>query len=221
MTCAGIKSHCTATREVQPKLGSLPFDEPRRFTYIHWRSISATCPDRLYTKQGRVAMLSAKSPQGRTRAVGSPFHPRQLQQSLGFSSPQGVKRLVNGGHQKQRECIECNAQGQGLPPELKQSIDDFVQENTIVVFMKGTKEIPQCGFSNTVVQILNQLNAPYVTVNILENDMLRNGMKEYSLWPTFPQVYIGGEFFGGCDIMIESYQSGELQEVLEIALLSN
>ena len=128
---------------------------------------------------------------------------------------------MNGGHQKQRECIECNAQGQGLPPELKQSIDDFVQENTIVVFMKGTKEIPQCGFSNTVVQILNQLNAPYVTVNILENDMLRNGMKEYSLWPTFPQVYIGGEFFGGCDIMIESYQSGELQEVLEIALLSN
>ena len=178
------------------------------------------CPDQSNTMQGRVAMMSAKSPQGCTRALGSSFHPRQFQ-SLRFSSPRIMKRLVNERHRKQRGCIECSAQGQGLPPELKQSIDDFVQENTVVVFMKGTKEIPQCGFSNTVVQILNQLNVPYVTVNILENDMLRNGMKEYSLWPTFPQVYIGGEFFGGCDIMIESYQSGELQEVLEIALLSN
>ena len=89
-----------------------------------------------------------------------------------------------------------------------------------MVFMKGTKEMPMCGFSNTVVQILQTLNAPFVTVNILENDVLRNGMKEYSAWPTFPQVYVDGEFFGGCDIMIESYQSGELAEVLEAALNS-
>ena len=115
--------------------------------------------------------------------------------------------------------VRCKA-GEGLPPELKQSIDDFVQENTVVVFMKGTKDMPMCGFSNTVVQILNQLNVPYVTVNVLDNDVLRNGMKEYSMWPTFPQVYVSGEFYGGCDIMIESYTSGELQETLEIALLS-
>lgn len=115
--------------------------------------------------------------------------------------------------------VRCRA-GEGLPPELKQSIDDFVQENTVVVFMKGTKDMPMCGFSNTVVQILNQLNVPYVTVNILDNDVLRSGMKEYSMWPTFPQVYVSGEFYGGCDIMIESYTSGELQEALEIALLS-
>lgn len=115
--------------------------------------------------------------------------------------------------------VRCKA-GEGLPPELKESIDDFVQENTVVVFMKGTKDMPMCGFSNTVVQILNQLNVPYVTVNVLDNDVLRNGMKEYSMWPTFPQVYVSGEFYGGCDIMIESYTSGELQETLEIALLS-
>jgi monothiol glutaredoxin len=90
----------------------------------------------------------------------------------------------------------------------------------VVVFLKGTKDMPLCGFSNTVVQILNALDAPYVTVNILEDDLLRSGMKEYSAWPTFPQVYVGGEFFGGCDIMIASYQSGELAEVVEAALNS-
>lgn len=80
--------------------------------------------------------------------------------------------------------------------------------------------MPLCGFSNTVVQILNTLNAPFVTVNILEDELLRTGMKEYSAWPTFPQVYIDGEFYGGCDIMIASYQSGELQEALEAAVNS-
>lgn len=68
--------------------------------------------------------------------------------------------------------------------------------------MKGTKDFPQCGFSNTVVQILNSYNVPFETVNILENELLRQGLKEYSSWPTFPQLYIDGEFFGGCDITV-------------------
>lgn len=68
--------------------------------------------------------------------------------------------------------------------------------------MKGTKDFPQCGFSNNVVQILKSLNAPFETINILENELLRQGLKEYSSWPTFPQLYIDGEFFGGCDIVI-------------------
>lgn len=107
-----------------------------------------------------------------------------------------------------------------MQPELKTALDTFIEEHKIVVFMKGTKEMPMCGFSNTVVQIMNTLNAPFVAVNILEDDLLRNGLKEYSQWPTFPQVYIDGEFYGGCDIMIQSYQSGELSEVLEAALNS-
>lgn len=118
------------------------------------------------------------------------------------------------GKRVERRCVASH----GLPPEFKASIDSFVTENKIVVFMKGNREIPQCGFSNTVVQILNQLGVPYVTVDILENEMLRAGMKEYSMWPTFPQVYVDGEFYGGCDIMIEGFQSGELAETLEIAL---
>eukprot|EP00210_Caulerpa_lentillifera_P002230 g2143.t1 len=97
------------------------------------------------------------------------------------------------------------AHGPGLPDELKLALDGLISQNKVVVFMKGTKQFPQCGFSNTVVQILNTVNAQFETVNVLENDVLRAGMKEYSQWPTFPQVYIDGEFFGGCDIMIGNF----------------
>jgi len=102
-----------------------------------------------------------------------------------------------------------------LTPELKETLDTFVASNKVVLFMKGTKDFPQCGFSNNLVQILNSLNVEYETVNILENDTLRQGLKEYSSWPTFPQLYIDGEFFGGCDITVEAYQKGELQELLK------
>ncbi|KAK9814789.1 hypothetical protein WJX72_011531 [[Myrmecia] bisecta] len=114
----------------------------------------------------------------------------------------------------------ATAGGIGLSPELKAALEKFIAENKVVLFMKGTRQFPQCGFSNTCVQILNQMSVPYETVNILEDERLRSGMKEYSQWPTFPQVYINQEFFGGCDIMIQSYQSGELAEVLEAALNS-
>lgn len=89
-----------------------------------------------------------------------------------------------------------------LTPELKTTLDKVVTSNKIVLFMKGTRDFPQCGFSNTVVQILKSLNASFETVNILDNDMVRQGLKEYSSWPTFPQLYIDGEFFGGCDITV-------------------
>ncbi|DBA74995.1 TPA: hypothetical protein ACH3X1_010338 [Trebouxia sp. C0004] len=112
------------------------------------------------------------------------------------------------------------SQGMGVSPELKSAIDKFIADNKIVLFMKGNRMFPQCGFSNTCVQILNTLSVPYETVNILEDELLRTGMKEYSQWPTFPQVYIDGEFYGGCDIMIESYTNGELKEYLEAALNS-
>ena len=107
-----------------------------------------------------------------------------------------------------------------MTPELQQQIESLVKGNKIMVFMKGSKLMPQCGFSNNVVQILNSMGVPFETVDILENPALREGIKEYSEWPTIPQVYVNGEFMGGSDIMIELYQSGELQEVLEVALAS-
>ncbi|MBF2027124.1 MAG: Grx4 family monothiol glutaredoxin [Oscillatoriales cyanobacterium C42_A2020_001] len=99
-------------------------------------------------------------------------------------------------------------------------INELIQKNKIMVFMKGNKLMPQCGFSNNVVQILNVLGVPYETVDVLADPEIRQGIKEYSNWPTIPQVYINGEFIGGSDIMIELYQKGELQQMVEVALAS-
>lgn len=107
-----------------------------------------------------------------------------------------------------------------MTPELKERIDNLVKTNKILVFMKGTKLMPQCGFSNNVVQILNTLGVPFETVNVLDDAEIRQGIKEYSNWPTIPQVYINGEFVGGSDILIDMYQKGQLQETVEIALAS-
>ena len=107
-----------------------------------------------------------------------------------------------------------------MTPELKQKIDNLLQQNKILVFMKGNKLMPQCGFSNNVVQMLNTLGVPFATVDILDDSEIRQGIKEYSNWPTIPQVYINGEFLGGSDILIELYQKGELQQQVEVALAS-
>ncbi|AHJ28140.1 Grx4 family monothiol glutaredoxin [Nodularia spumigena CS-584] len=107
-----------------------------------------------------------------------------------------------------------------MTPETKEKIDNLVQQNKIMVFMKGNKLMPQCGFSNNVVQILNTLAVPFETVDVLSDAEIRQGIKEYSNWPTIPQVYIDGQFVGGSDILIELYQKGELQQLVEVALAS-
>ncbi len=102
--------------------------------------------------------------------------------------------------------------------ETKKRIEALVNSNSIIVFMKGNKLMPQCGFSNNVVQILNSLGIHFETFDVLEDMEIREGIKEYSDWPTIPQVYLKGEFLGGSDILIEMYNSGELREKIEIAL---
>ena len=94
-------------------------------------------------------------------------------------------------------------------------IDNEVKSNDIVLFMKGTPGFPQCGFSGQVVQILDYLGLDYKGVNVLTSDELRQAIKDYSNWPTIPQLYIKGEFIGGCDIVREMFQNGELQSLLE------
>ena len=89
-------------------------------------------------------------------------------------------------------------------------IDSVVKSNDVVLFMKGTPQFPQCGFSGQVVQILDYLDVPYKGVNVLADDGVRQGIKDYSNWPTIPQLYVKGEFVGGCDIVREMFQSGEL-----------
>lgn len=94
-------------------------------------------------------------------------------------------------------------------------IDNEVKSNDIVLFMKGTPGFPQCGFSGQVVQILDYLGLDYKGVNVLTSDELRQAIKDYSNWPTIPQLYVRGEFVGGCDIIREMFQNGELQNFLE------
>lgn len=107
-----------------------------------------------------------------------------------------------------------------MTPELQERIDNLTKQDKVVVFMKGSKLMPQCGFSNNVVQILNSFGVPFTTFDVLEDMDIRQGIKEYSNWPTIPQVYVNGEFIGGSDIMIEMYQNGELEQMLTVALAS-
>ena len=90
---------------------------------------------------------------------------------------------------------------------------ETIKTNDIVLFMKGTKDMPGCGFSANVVQILNNLNVKYIDIDILSDDNLKESMKKFTNWPTFPQLYVKGEFVGGCDIVKEMFESGELLEL--------
>src|SRR4051812_21274633 len=101
-----------------------------------------------------------------------------------------------------------------LDPATKQKIDNLVHSDSVVLFMKGTKSFPQCGFSASVVNILNTLVPKYTTVNILADQDVRTGMKELSDWPTFPQLFVKGEFVGGADIVRQMHESGELEKKL-------
>jgi monothiol glutaredoxin len=103
----------------------------------------------------------------------------------------------------------------GLPMAIEQFIENEVKSNDVVLFMKGTPQFPQCGFSGQVVQILDHLGVNYKGLNVLESSELRDGIKQYSNWPTIPQLYIKGEFVGGCDIVREMFQAGELQAMFK------
>ena len=99
--------------------------------------------------------------------------------------------------------------------DVRLRIEAILADHPVVLFMKGTREAPSCGFSAATVGALNDLLENYHTVNVLADEEIRNGIKEYANWPTIPQLYIKGEFVGGCDIMKEMYQTGELQQMLE------
>jgi monothiol glutaredoxin len=99
--------------------------------------------------------------------------------------------------------------------DANQRIDQIVKNNDIVLFMKGTALFPQCGFSSRAVAILDHLGVAFETVDVLQDPEIRQGIKDYSEWPTVPQLYVKGEFVGGSDIMMEMFQAGELQQLIE------
>jgi monothiol glutaredoxin len=99
--------------------------------------------------------------------------------------------------------------------DTQKRIDDLVKNNRVVLFMKGTAQFPMCGFSGRAIQLLNAAGVQQLTtVNVLEDEAVRQGIKQYANWPTIPQLYVSGEFVGGSDILTEMYQSGELQQLL-------
>lgn len=98
--------------------------------------------------------------------------------------------------------------------DINKWIDDTVKGNDVVLFMKGNAEMPMCGFSGRATQILQNIGVPFKTVNVLDSDELRQGIKDYTNWPTIPQLYVKGEFVGGSDIMMEMFQSGELKQLM-------
>ena len=107
-----------------------------------------------------------------------------------------------------------------MDESTRSRIEALIASSPIFVFMKGSKLMPQCGFSNNVVQILHSLGVAFETFDVLSDIEIRQGIKEFSSWPTIPQIYVQGEFMGGSDILIEMFNSGELKEKLEVALAS-
>ena len=107
-----------------------------------------------------------------------------------------------------------------MDAQLKSRIETLIGSSPVFIFMKGSKLMPQCGFSNNVVQIFHSLGVSFETFDVLSDMEIRQGIKEFSNWPTIPQVYLNGEFLGGSDIMIEMYNSGELRETVTVALAS-
>lgn len=98
--------------------------------------------------------------------------------------------------------------------DVQTKIKEIVTKDDVVLFMKGTPVFPQCGFSSTVVQILDYVGAPYASVNVLDDPEIRQGIKDFNNWPTIPQVFVKGEFIGGCDILREMFESGELKTLM-------
>jgi len=126
---------------------------------------------------------------------------------------------VDGGALDQRQQIALYALAGHIGPLTLGMPNNFVyfiqKDNAVLLYMKGTPDFPQCGFSGQTVAALNAIGKPYAFVNIFEDEEIRQGLKEYSNWPTFPQLYVKGELIGGSDIVVEMYHSGELKELLE------
>ena len=101
-----------------------------------------------------------------------------------------------------------------MSDDIQTSIDNAVKGNDVLLFMKGTPTFPQCGFSSVVVQVLDYLGVEYQAVNVLDDQNVREGIKSYSNWPTIPQLYVKGEFVGGCDIVKEMFEAGELKDFM-------
>lgn len=142
-----------------------------------------------------------------------------LSSAFSVVSQKGLEGIVrrHTGWKRESALFLSDILGDEAAEATQERIKSLVEEHPILLFMKGSKLFPQCGFSNNAVQLLNSYGIEYHTVDVLADQAIREGVKVFSEWPTIPQLFVAGEFIGGSDIMIEMYQSGELGEVIEKA----
>jgi len=131
------------------------------------------------------------------------------------SFPSSHQRLFSSSHDDFSPQKKHNLDGNDNESEIMKMIDSHVKSNNIMLYMKGSPSQPMCGFSATVVQILKSTGCDFASVNVLDYPDVREGVKKYAQWPTIPQLYVNGEFIGGCDIIKDMYESGELKELLQ------
>jgi monothiol glutaredoxin len=134
---------------------------------------------------------------------------------ISCSEIRAIARRIGGRTFGRARASQTHSEGQrAMDDALRKQIEDTLSQHKVVLFMKGSKQFPMCGFSGQVVQILNKLGVSYTTVNVLDDPAIRQGMKEFSDWPTFPQLYVEKKFVGGADIVRDMFTSGELQKLV-------
>jgi monothiol glutaredoxin len=138
-------------------------------------------------------------------------------QSQAFVVTTNIAFTTGSSHVERTRMMMSDDFLQETPEDTNERIQELVDNHPVLLFMKGSKLFPQCGFSNTAVQILQAYDIDFHTVDVLSDQAIRDGVKAFSQWPTIPQLYIAGEFIGGSDIMIQMYQTGELGELIETA----
>ena len=151
------------------------------------------------------------------RLPASPLPPSPRASSPRMDAISDVAALLGMTDPDEKKAVvQRLSEERGLDPTGR--IEELISQNKVMLFIKGTKAFPQCGFSNTVVRLIEDCTDDFETFDVLSDETVREGIKEYSSWPTIPQIYLGGEFIGGADIAIEMHESGELKEAVAEAL---
>ena len=165
----------------------------------------------------RSSLLATLAAAAALRLPSSPLPPSPRASSPRMDAISDVAALLGMTDPDEKKAVvQRLSEERGLDPTGR--IEELISQNKVMLFIKGTKAFPQCGFSNTVVRLIEDCTDDFETFDVLSDETVREGIKEYSSWPTIPQIYLGGEFIGGADIAIEMHESGELKDAVAEAL---
>ena len=168
-------------------------------------------------RRGSFLLLATLAAAAALRLPSSPLPPSPRASSPRMDAISDVAALLGMTDPDEKKAVvQRLSEERGLDPTGR--IEELISQNKVMLFIKGTKAFPQCGFSNTVVRLIEDCTDDFETFDVLSDETVREGIKEYSSWPTIPQIYLGGEFIGGADIAIEMHESGELKDAVAEAL---